>query len=190
MSALSLLKYPAFSKDPYMHVPGWAYEKNGTQSDPTNLIFGHKDEPIPMQEITDRLTSNGWIVDPGFAGIDLAVDLFLHIDDDKIPQDHQVVLSEGALVFGNRYHVRLWHFDGIVIGSAHREVLRLLPLPPRHEVISFESGEKLVCSYFDVPGMYRVEEDSHDMENELSQPAFCNGYASVILRDLGGDQSG
>jgi predicted nucleic acid-binding protein len=175
-----------------MHVPAWTYERNGTRSDPINIVFeGSPVDPIRLAEVVDHLDNMGWLA-PGKAfGKSEGDDQ--RLDSPSVPlQDAQRLFAAlPASVLTSllvRHHIRLWETKetsghDVIVAGAHYERVRFVP--PKHEVISFERAEQFVASDFGWPtGLWTVQPSSHPLGNPVSraQKAWNDGNATIIRK--------
>jgi hypothetical protein len=84
--------------------------------------------------------------------------------------------------FNDRYHVRFWHGDGEILGSAHKE--RLKKWPPSHEIESFDQAKVAVAEVFREAG-WTVYDNARDLSRDnlvwpIDLPR-ADGKASVII---------
>jgi hypothetical protein len=139
--------------------------------DPINLVFINTD----LSQILAHLDSKGWhyrgkILDP-------AKDLYTPDNPPRKVQDaHRMY---GPL--WQRYHIRIWEYNELLVANAHYETLRHYG----HEVHHYEGAEQKVADDFDDKN-WIVRRDFLELRNfdikDNSYRKYHNGYATVISR--------
>jgi hypothetical protein len=154
----------------------WAHNREGSAKDPINIIFPESD----WNDVIGAFRQRGWRPPHlSFPPIP-AVDLYLHISDQELRQDEQLVknyLFRGIL--GYRFHVRLWDlrpWQGEIIGSAHKEKL----LTWKHDPLTFEGAETAIAREFKRQG-WKISYDAIPLANFLQAPSN-DGFATEIRR--------
>ena len=134
--------------------------------DPVNLVFQGNDGSWQLlNEVLKLLDAAGWR--QGFQDHQYLLEPDDHLRYETCWRTH------GPL--WNRYHVRLWQGDRELLGSAHRERIRMWP---RHEVESFDDARRGIEDLFEKQG-WRVHRNWRKMGSKIADPP-ADGCASLI----------
>ncbi|MHC1605707.1 MAG: hypothetical protein ACXQTP_07050 [Candidatus Methanofastidiosia archaeon] len=167
--------------DPYVElpkgsdIPKWTYDAYFSpfltfmvfvKADPVNLVFS---APSPRM-INSSLTSNGWKSTDTWNILQANVN-FIPYNGRWIPQSKNFFFPRFN---GERFHLRIWNLDNIVIGQAHIDT----QIP--HMAYLYETAERTVARAF--PD-FLIKRNSIWLGNPCfdEKRYFSNGWATFIM---------
>lgn len=152
-----------------MSLPDYTWDKPvaGKKMDPINLVFSNTD----LTGVLAHLDNQGWhyrgrLRDPA--------------SDQYIPKNHTRRIQDAHRMDGpvwERYHMRIWKYQGQFVANSHYETLR----HSGHKVHHFEGAEEKVADNFSTSGPWTVIRDKRDLQNREIE-RYNNGYATEISR--------
>ena len=124
-------------------------------------------EDTNLDDIVDAFYSYGW---------DNALGSDEWVNDDGVWKVQDRQLEDGSF-WSYSHHCRLWALsNGDIVANTHYQTVIT------HEIQCYEGSEYHVADEFDPD--WNVFEDSVDMGNECTKPAYNDGLLTVISRVL------